>query len=300
MKNILVTGGTVFVSKYVAEYFLNKGNNVYVLNRNTKPQVDGVHLIEGDRHNLGDKLKKYNFDIVLDITAYTKEDVEDLINALNEVNQYIFISSSAVYPETLPQPFKEEQEGGANSIWGDYGVNKLEAEKYLLKNVPQAYILRPPYLYGPMENVYRAPFIFDCANEDRTFYIPKDGTMSLQFFHVEDLCKFIEIILNKQPENHIFNVGNKDIVDINEWVSLCYKVAGKDLRTINVDESHNQRSYFCFYDYSYVLDVSKQNELLPNTKPLIDGLKEEYDWYMNNQELVNKKAYLDYINEKII
>lgn len=300
MKNILVTGGTVFVSKYVAEYFLNKGNNVYVLNRNTKPQVEGVNLIEGDRHNLGDKLKKYNFDVVLDITAYTKEDVEDLVNALYKVNQYVFISSSAVYPETLQQPFKEEQEVGPNSVWGDYGINKIGAEKYLLKNVPQAYILRPPYLYGQMENVYRASFIFDCANEDRTFCIPKDGTMPLQFFHVEDLCKLIEIILDKQPENHIFNVGNKDIVDINEWVSLCYKVAGKDLRTVNVDESHHQRSYFCFDDYGYVLDVSKQNELLLDTKPLIEGLKEEYEYYINNKEIVRKKPYVDYIDKKII
>ena len=38
MKKILVTGGTTFVSKYVAEYFVNAGYEVYVLNRNTKPE----------------------------------------------------------------------------------------------------------------------------------------------------------------------------------------------------------------------------------------------------------------------
>ena len=62
MKKILVTGGTTFVSKYVAEYFVNAGYEVYVLNRNTKPQVQGVNLIEGDRHNLGGILKKRLFD----------------------------------------------------------------------------------------------------------------------------------------------------------------------------------------------------------------------------------------------
>ena len=51
MKKILVTGGTTFVSKYVAYYFVNAGYEVYVLNRNTKPQVQGVKLIEADRHN---------------------------------------------------------------------------------------------------------------------------------------------------------------------------------------------------------------------------------------------------------
>ena len=48
MKKILVTGGTTFVSKYVAKYFVNMGYEVYVLNRNTKSQVRGVKLIEGD------------------------------------------------------------------------------------------------------------------------------------------------------------------------------------------------------------------------------------------------------------
>ena len=54
---ILVTGGTVFASRYTAEYFVRKGNEVYVLNRNSKPQSEGVKLINCDRHNLGDSLK---------------------------------------------------------------------------------------------------------------------------------------------------------------------------------------------------------------------------------------------------
>ena len=56
MKNILVTGGTVFVSKYIAEYFAGQGNRVYVLNRNTRPQPENTILIEADRHNLGENM----------------------------------------------------------------------------------------------------------------------------------------------------------------------------------------------------------------------------------------------------
>ena len=48
---ILVTGGTVFVSRYTAEYFLKKAHEVFVLNRNSRPQSKGVKLIECDRHN---------------------------------------------------------------------------------------------------------------------------------------------------------------------------------------------------------------------------------------------------------
>ena len=70
MKTVLVTGGTVFVSRYIAEYYCAAGYDVYVLNRNTREQSQGVKLIEADRHHLGDILKNYNFNIIID-TAYT-------------------------------------------------------------------------------------------------------------------------------------------------------------------------------------------------------------------------------------
>ena len=33
MRKLLVTGGTVFVSRYVADYFARRGDDVYVLSR---------------------------------------------------------------------------------------------------------------------------------------------------------------------------------------------------------------------------------------------------------------------------
>lgn len=300
MRKILVTGGTTFVSKYTASYFADKGNEVFVLNRNTKSQVKGVNLIEADRNSLGHKLKAYSFDLVIDVCGYTKRDIENLTDALGDFKDYVFISSSAVYPETLPQPFNEEMECGENSIWGMYGVNKLEAEKELSKRVPQAYILRPPYLYGPMQNLYREPFVFDCAELDRTFCLPKDGKMGLQFFHVEDLCRFIEIITEKHPDNKIFNVGNKESVTCEEWAELCYKAVGKELKKQYVDESHFQRAYFPFYDYDYKLDVTKMLSLMPKTKSLLSGLKEEYAWYKENKEAVLRKPLIEYIDENIM
>ncbi|MBQ1992113.1 MAG: NAD-dependent epimerase/dehydratase family protein [Clostridia bacterium] len=295
---ILVTGGTTFVSKYVAEYFVNKGNEVYVINRNTREQVDGVVLIEGDRMNLDDKLKNLHFDVVVD-TAYNKEQVSTLVNSIGSFNDYIFISSSAVYPETNPQPFTEKQICGKNSVWGDYGINKLEAEKYLQENVKQAYILRPPYFYGVYENLHREALPFDCAMANRKFYLP-ENEMKLQFFNVFDLCRFIEILLEKHPENKIFNVGNKEAVTIKQWVELCYKVAGKTPEFVTINKNIAQRDYFCFYDYNYYLDVAKQYELMPETMDLEKGLKEQFEWYKNNIDSVyNRKPYFEYIDKNL-
>lgn len=266
---ILVTGGTVFASRYTAEYFLKKAHEVFVLNRNSRPQSKGVKLIECDRHNLGNRLRDMYFDLVLDVTSYNGADVSDLLDALGDFGQYILISSSAVYPETLPQPFSEEMQTGENIHWGDYGINKISAEKALTERVPDAYILRPPYLYGTMNNLYREAFVFDCAEKDLPFYVPKDGKMPLQFFDIEDMCRFIEIIMGKKPEQKIFNVGNLETVDINEWVRLCYGVLGKKTALIKyVTENINQRDYFSFLDYEYVLDVTKMLEIMPSTKTL--------------------------------
>jgi len=298
-RNILVTGGTVFVSRFVATYFVRKGYNVYVLNRGSKPQVEGAHLIKADRNELGDVLRNYSFDAVLDITGYTREDVKCLVEALPVIKQYIYISSGAVYPENLPIPFHEDQNCGRNLIWGDYGSNKLDAENYLREEVPQAYILRPPYLYGPMENLYRAPFVFECADMDRPFYIPKDGKQKLQFFHVEDLCRFMEILMEKEPEQKLFNVGNPDLVTIEEWAELCYKTVGKEMVAKYVGEGHNQRDYFSFYDYEYELDVTRQLALMSSLKSMDEGLKEAYEWYKDHKEEVRKKPFFTYIDTRL-
>lgn len=299
MKKILITGGTVFVSRYVARYFAQRGNDVYVLNRGTRSQESGVTLIQADRNRMGDALMGHHFDAVLDITAYTRQDVENLLTGLDSFGDYVLISSSAVYPETNPRPFGEDQSTGPNAVWGSYGTNKLAAENYLLEKVPYAYILRPPYLYGPVQNIYREPYVFECAEQGRKFYLPGDGGMKLQFLHVEDLCRFMEILLVKHPRQRIFNVGNPETVTVSQWVKLCYDVVGTPLETVSVT-GHPQRSYFCFHDYEYSLDVDAQMEFLGNVKPLEEGLRDSWEWFRENRETVPRRPYQAYIDAKII
>ena len=297
MKRILVTGGKVFVSKYVAKYFQSNNYEVYVLNRGSKQQIENINLICANRNNLKDCLKDFYFDSIIDVCGYNQQDIKNILDAVGGFKDYIFISSSAVYPETNMQPFSENQSIGVNKIWGKYGTDKIEAEEYLISKVPNAYILRPPYLYGPMQNVYREPFVFECALKNRKFYIPNDGKMKLQFFHVDDLCKVIEKILEKHPTNHIYNVGNTESIDINTFIELCYKVVGTPLEKVYVTKHNNQRDYFSFYDYEYSLDVTKQSELLMEEKDLFEGLKESYKWFKNNYNEVEKKDYIKYIEE---
>ncbi len=299
MKKMLVTGGTVFVSRYAAEYFAARQWDVYVLNRGSRPQSENVILIEADRRQLGDRLRGMHFDAVLDITAYTSEDVNLLLDGLDDFGDYILLSSSAVYPENAPQPFSEECAVGENAIWGKYGTDKIGAETAMLDRVPEGYILRPPYLYGPMNNVYREAFVFECAMGGRKFYVPGDGSMELQFFHVDDLCRFMEILLSQHPEQRVFNVGNPETVSVDEWVRMCYRVARKEPRIVNVPRDIPQRAYFSFYDYQYYLDVEKQRELLPFVRPLEDGLKDAFEWYCFNADKVVRKPLIEFIDREL-
>lgn len=298
MKKMWITGGTVFVSRFAAEYYADT-YDVYVLNRNTRPQSLGVTLIEGDRHSLGECLREKHFDVILDITAYDAQDVIDLLNAVGSFDDYILISSSAVYPETAAQPFAEETAASFNKIWGKYGTDKIAAEQVLLERVPNAYVLRPPYLYGPGNNVYREAFVFECALAGRKFYLPGDGSMGLQFFHVEDLCRFIDSILQTHPRQHIFNVGNREMISIRDWVTLCYEAVGRKAEFVQVSREVEQRRYFPFYDYEYCLNVEKQYAIMPEVKPLMTGLRESFRWFRNNKELVVRKPLIDFIDEKL-
>ncbi|MBS2904522.1 NAD-dependent epimerase/dehydratase family protein, partial [Klebsiella pneumoniae] len=123
MKRILVTGGTVFVSKHVAKYFQSNNYEVYVLNRGSKQQIENINLICANRNNLKDCLKDFYFDSIIDVCGYNQQDIKNILDAVGGFKDYIFISSSAVYPETNMQPFSENQSIGVNKIWGKYGTD---------------------------------------------------------------------------------------------------------------------------------------------------------------------------------
>ena len=298
MRKILVTGGTTFVSRGVAQHFMALGDEAWVLNRGNREQVSGVHHIKADRHSLGKSLERLAFDAVLDVTAYTGEDVKCLLSSLGDFGVYVLVSSSAVYPETEKQPFTEKTPVGRNSLWGEYGTNKIAAETCLRKNCENYYILRPPYLYGEGENLYREPFVFDCALRDRVFALPQSD-MKLQFFYVKDLCRFMDVLISERPEERVYNVGNPETVSVKKWVTLCYEALGKSPKFTVAEKHHPIRDYFCFYDYDYALSVKRMRSLMPEVTPLCEGLKNTAEWYRDNADSVLKKPYTDYIDRFI-
>lgn len=120
--------------------------------------------------------------------------------------------------------------------------------------------------------------------------------MRLQFFYIRDLCKFIELLVEQHPQEHVYNLGNEP-VSIRQWVDLCYQAAGTAVPNYVQVEGVEQRQFFPFYDYEYELDTQSQQELLPELTPLDQGLRESFAWYENHHAELRAKPYMAYIDE---
>lgn len=109
----------------------------------------------------------------------------------------------------------------------------------------------------------------------------------------------MEVLIDTKPKEHILNVGNVSSVSIRDWVTLCYACLDRQPEFVNVSPKIEQRNYFSFYHYEYYLDVKKQQSIYPETISLREGLQEAAEWYLSHETEVNRKAYLEYIDQNL-
>lgn len=61
----------------------------------------------------------------------------------------------------------------------------------------------------------------------------------------------------------------------------------------------NQRDYFPFLDYEYRLDAKEMLKLMPDVKPLEQSLRESYERYKDNRELIRRKPLIEFIDANL-
>ncbi|ARC83892.1 3-beta hydroxysteroid dehydrogenase/isomerase family protein [Clostridium argentinense CDC 2741] len=296
MYNVLILGGTTFVSSNLCKHLICKGYNVDILTRGLrKINYHGYknHLI-CDRKNI-DELRKAllgkTYDYILDISGYTKEDVENVVETIDssKLKKYIFCSSGAVYKENqdlICEDFKR----GENKNFGDYGLNKKLAEDYLLEkskkdNYP-IIIFRPTYIYGEENNLYRETYFFDKILDQEPIPIPY-GNAKTQFIHIDDLVRAFESAMKSNVVGKAYNITHPRIITFKELVKTCGKVMRKTpiIREVNTEDfPFSPRSYFPFRNITYMLDITeliKDNIYIPKID-LEEGLKKSFCWYLNS------------------
>ena len=299
MKKILIMGGNQFVGKEIVKKFLEKDYTIYILNRGTRKNIEEVIFFKVDRDNfieMENILKNIDVDIIIDVSAYTEEQVDILHKVMkNRFKQYILISSASVYNNIESTAANEESQTGENLIWGDYAKNKYLAEKKTIENSKlynfKYTIFRPFYIYGIGNNLDRENYFFSRIKYNLPVFIPSKNNI-IQFGYIEDLVLAIESSIgNSDFYNQTFNISGDEYVTMSEFSEICGKVMNKKaiIKYINTEENKiKARDWFPFREVNLFGDISKlENTGFRNTYSLIQGLEKTYK-YNDENDLITK------------
>lgn len=176
--NCLVIGGTQFIGRHLVAELLKGGHAVTVLHRQPKHglgrRVKNIVADRNDPRAMKAALAGKSFEVVFDNVydwqrGTTAAHVEGTVRAVNgPLQRYIFMSSVAAYGDGL-----NHHEGDAlapDDAPDLYVRNKATSERALFRlhqriGLP-AVTLRPPFVYGPENPLYREAFSgIGCARD---------------------------------------------------------------------------------------------------------------------------------------
>lgn len=210
----------------------------------------------------------------------------------NDIEKFIFLGSSCIYPKFSPQPIKEEylltDELEPTNQW--YAIAKISGVKLietLIKQYGRDYVsLMPTNLYGPNDNFdletsHVLPAMirkFHEAKEDNHSAVKLWGSGSSfrEFLHVDDLGQAVLFALEHKLDNHLYNVGSGSDLTIKSLAEMIQKKVGHR-GDIFWDETKPDGTP------KKLMDSSKLNSLgWRSTIDLEKGIKMTYDWFLEN------------------
>ena len=219
----------------------------------------------------------------------------NLIDAAHSANveKFVFLASSCVYPKSCPQPIKEEYvlTGPLESTNSAYAIAKLagiELIKAYRKEFSHRWIsVMPTNLYGPNDNfdlesshVFPAlirKFIEAKKSNADSVKLWGTGKPKREFLHVDDLAKAIISCLDNYDADQQINIGTGIDLTIAELAEKIAKSTGFS-GSINWDVAREDGTP------QKVLDIEKITNL--GWKPTINldqGIKLTVEWYLENK-----------------
>lgn len=304
---VLVIGGTLFTGKHLVAALQKEGHEVAVLHRGSEHDLGKKVLnLRADRND-GAQVKAalagQKFDVVFD-NAYdwergtTAAHVEATVRALpDRVSRYIFMSSVAAYGDGL-----NHHEGDAlapDDHPDRYIRNKAMSERLLFRmhhrhGIPVV-TLRPPYIYGPWNPLYREAFFWDRLRDKRPIILPGDGRRLMQFVFVKDLVgAMLKVMTEPNAVGHAFNIANSRPLTQAEVLDALSAAAGKETMVVRIPRERIHRAgghpmgpqlYFgMYFDMPPITTVISKAQRVLKFKPTAfpEGLKETYRWYVRH------------------
>lgn len=211
----------------------------------------------------------------------------------NDVNKFIFLGSSCIYPKFAPQPLKEDylltDSLEPTNEW--YAIAKITGVKTcqaIRKQFGKDYVsLMPTNLYGTHDN-------FDLKSSHvlpamiRKFHEAKlagnqpvtlwgSGMPMREFLFVDDMAASVIFALeNKLPE-YLYNVGTGEDLTIKELALLIQEAVGHTGEIIwdSTKPDGTPRK---------LMDISKMHELgWKHQVELKEGIERTYAWFLENE-----------------
>lgn len=197
-KRILVLGGTVYLSKTIANQAALRGHDVTVASRGESgdPPKD-VEFVRVDRSSAEgvEPLRGRSFDAVVDVARIPGQ-VKRVLDVLaDEVGHWTFVSSISVYADhsspdsEVHEPVADDSDDGAMEL---YGPNKVTCENLVRDRLgDKAFIPRPGLIVGAGDNVDRLGYWPLRIAEGGEVLAPGRPDRPVQWIDVEDFASWI-------------------------------------------------------------------------------------------------------------
>jgi len=306
----LVIGGTQFIGRMLVPELLEAGHSVTVLHRQENHGYGRrVKNLIADRNN-GAQMKAAlagkKFDAVFDNVydwqrGTTAAQVEATVRAIQgPLQRYIFMSSVAAYGDGL-----NHHEGDAlapDDAMDLYTRNKATTERALFRLHQRVGLpvvtLRPPFIYGPGNPMYREAYFWDRMRAGRTIIVPGDGRRLMQFVYVKDVVHAaMKVLVEPNAVGHAFNIANARPISQTELVEALARICRKPPNYVRIPRQYLLRKgghpmgpklyYGVYLDMPPITQVTAKAQRVLKFKPtdFVTGLKETYKWYLRHPTL---------------
>ena len=275
-RNVLLIGGSGFVSGALARACLAAGHKTWAVTRGNLPLPDGVIGLQADRHEpqaFSRTIERagQHWDLAVDCIAYDPADVRQDVAVLGgRAGQFVLIPTDFVYDpteRTFPQRLDRP------CILDDsYGGKKRRCELELL-NAPAAAmkwtIIRPCHIYGPgsllgcLPAHGRDPELLDHLRAGRPLRLVGGGHFLQQPLFAADLARLILSVMdNEQAIGKIYPAAGPDIIESRRYYriiadQLAVDLRVEELRVCDYRREHPDRAPFLchrVYDLSALAD----------------------------------------------
>ena len=244
---VLFVGGTGNISTSVSRMALDRGIDLYLLNRGQrKVEIPGAHMLIGDirkpdriREVIGD----LEFDSVVNWIAYKPEDVErDLELFRGRTRQYVFISSASVYQKPPNHYVITESTPLYNPHWG-YSQAKIACEDRLVRAYrEEAFpitIVRPSLTYDTVFPIaiggWGCYTLADRLLKGQPIIVHGDGSSLWTVTHAEDFARgFIGLVGHPQAIGDDFHITSDEVLTWNQIYETIADALGAEAEIVHI------------------------------------------------------------------